>query len=341
MDAGDLPAEAGSKVVNSQAPAASPFSAIAQRHWRTLALTTLVLGTALGGFWYVQSQRDVARELVSLQSARLEAMEDSLKALRVDQRANARTLQDAGASNRLLRDEVLGLSQRNALLEQSVEQLSADSRQGLQLLRQEEAEVLLTSALHRMEYAHDLESARRLYTLADGLLARLDGADQLNLRQALLQERRVLDAMGEDPRKAHAKALEQITKGLMALELQPPADTVPLTWWQQLLAPLVDIHPSSGDTPIAANQRQQAIDSLQLEISLARAALERSDAEAWQQALRRIDDWTIRLWPAGPARQRQRQALEKLQLAPLGLTAPELGSTLRQMRHLREGNTSP
>ena len=327
--------------MNRQLSPASQTLSRLVRGWLPVSLSVLALAALGTGIWFLQDQRADAREAERLQATRLQGLEDSLKALRADQRANARALQDAASSSRLLRDEVLGVSQRNALLEQTVEQLSAESRQGLQLLRQEEAEVLLAAALQRLEHGHDLDSARRLYGLADGLLARIDGPDQLNLRQALLQERRALEGIGEDPRKAHAAALERILKTLLALDRQPIVEATSLTWWQRLLSPLVEIHPSSTDTPIAASQRQQAIDSLQLEATLARAALERSDRTAWQQALTRIDDWVIRLWPDGPARQQQRQALEQLRLSPLAPAVPELGSTLRQMRQLREGSSSP
>ena len=307
------------------------------------ALACLVAAGLMGGagVWLVRQQQ-AAQDLEHIQTTRLQGLEDSLKTLRSDQRANARALQDAVSGNRVLRDEVLGLSQRNALLEQTVEQLGAATRQGLQALRQEEAEILLGQAQLRLEYGHDLEGARRLYALADTLLTQLEGPQQLNLRQALLQERTTLEALGQDPRQRLARELDDTLSGLMGLERQPeslPQDD--LAWWQRLLAPLVEIHPSSAAVPLAASQRQQAIDSLQLEATLARAALERVDPVAWQQALGRIDDWTVRLWPDGPVRRQHRQTLERLRLSPLSLQVPELGSTLNLMRQLRHGNASP
>ena len=328
--------------MNSPSSTSAPAPSWLRRWWLP-AGAVLTAAAVLGGAgWYLAGQRQAAQELEQLQATRLQALEDSLKALRSDQRANARALQDAAGSSRVLRDEVLGLSQRNALLEQTVERLSADTRQGLQVLRQEEAEVLLANALQRLEYGHDLDGAIRLYALADGLIAQLEGGDQLNLRQALLQERRALEAVGPDPRKTLAASLDKTVAALLTLEREPlPRDDDKLQWWQQLLAPLVDIHPSSTDQPMAPTQRQQAIDSLQLEVTLARAALERGDAAAWQLALGRIHDWTVRLWPDGPARTQHRSTLEQLRLSPLTPTVPELGSTLRQMRQLRTGSSLP
>lgn len=269
------------------------------------------------------------------------ALEQSLQSLRADQRANARTLQDAASGNRLLRDEVLGISQRNALLEENVARLTADTRQGLQLLRLEEVEVMLGQAMQRLEYGHDLDSARRLYAQAETMLQALEGPGLLDLRQSLRQERAVLDALGPDPRLRLAADLDAVLKALLAIERQAPENAEALQWWQRLLSPLVDIHRSDAGVLLADSQRLHALDSLQLEASLARAALERGDPASWQRALDRIDDWAARLWPEGPARARQQQALQQLRRAPLTPVLPELGSTLRQMRQIRDGSTTP
>lgn len=318
---------------------ASPPSRTPRWLWPTVGLAVLAAATA-GSVWYIQQQRLQAQGQVTELAQQVSALEASLQALRADQRANARALQDAASSNRLLRDEVLGVSQRNALLEDNVAKLTADTRQGLQALRQDEAEVVLAQALQRLEYGHDLEGARRLYSLAAALLQELDGPGLIDLRQALIQEQRALEALGQDPRREQARRLDTVLATL--LTLQPEAGSEPaanLSWWQRLLSPLVEIHPSDAGVLLADSQRQHAIDALQLEASLARAALERGDQAGWSSALGRVSDWVMRLWPDSPARARQLQALEQLRQSPLTLAPPELGSTLRQMRQLRHGST--
>src|SRR5690606_24879792 len=91
----------------------------------------------------------------------------------------------------------------------------------------------------------------------------------------------------------------------------------------------------------ARSERIAAHDALQIELSLARAALERGDTAAWRQALRRMDAWLLRLWPDTPQRRRQRQLLEELGKADLQITAPELGSTLQQLRDMRAVEEAP
>lgn len=273
----------------------------------------------------------------------LAALEQSVETLRRDQRANARSIQDAAATNRVLRDEVLGLGQRNALLEENLARFLADSaHNGVQAARREEAELLLSQAQQRMLYAGDLEAARHLYGLAAGVLEQLDSPDYLNLRQALLQERAAIDALGPGIR---AQAAQQLTQWIDTLdtlpEQSPPAADTAAPWWQQLLSPLVEIRPADATVLIARSERRDASDALQIELSLARAALERGDSQAWTQALRRVDSWLQRLWPDSPARQTLRSQLQQLQAIDLRPTLPELGSTLQQLRTLRAAKESP
>ena len=63
----------------------------------------------------------------------------------VDQRAQLQRLQQADATNRVLRDELLGIGQRAALIEDTVSKLADPDRHGAQALRLDEAELLLTA----------------------------------------------------------------------------------------------------------------------------------------------------------------------------------------------------
>ncbi|REM05144.1 hypothetical protein DSI28_11480, partial [Mycobacterium tuberculosis] len=60
----------------------------------------------------------------------------------------------------------------------------------------EEAELLLSQAGQRLAYADDAEGAKRLYALAAASLDDVQGNEYLNLRQALMQERNAVDALG-------------------------------------------------------------------------------------------------------------------------------------------------
>ncbi len=306
-----------------------------------LALAALAATGAFAwqGWLAKQQQADQTRSRAEQQLA---ALQQTVEALRSDQRRNARSVQDLAATHRVLRDEVLGLGQRNALLEDNVARLADHTRQGAQALRQEEAELLLSQAQQRLALAGDLDGARRLYALAAGVLEEMDSPGYLNLRQALMQERNAIDALGMGARATSAEQLAQWAQALEDLpEQAEPAADARKPWWQQLLSPLVQVRPADTTVLLARAERTAASDALQIELTLARAALERGDGDAWKQALQRADGWLLRLWPDTPQRRRQRQALETLRMTDLHIALPELGSTLLQLRRMRDGKEAP
>jgi len=307
-----------------------------------LAAIAVIAAACWFGYRAWQAQQLRAAAVRDTTTQQLAALQQSLDALRRDQRANARSIQDAAATNRVLRDEMLGLGQRNALLEENLARLADSSRQGAQAVRREEAELLLSQAQQRLTYAGDLDGARRLYALASGVLESIDDPAYLNLRQALLQERNMLDTLGDGIRAQTGERLQQWSTGLQKLPEQvnqPAGATAP--WWQKLLSPLVQVRPADGKVLVARSERLAASDSLQIELSLARAALERGDDVAWRQALDRIDAWLLRLWPDSPQRQRQLGELRAMREVELRPTLPELGSTLQQLRSMRAAKESP
>ena len=309
------------------------------RGGRALTWLLLLLLAAMAAWqgwqWWQARVRADAEQAGQLE--RLAGLEARVDALRRDQRANAERAQQAAATNRLLREELLGLGQRAALLEDSVADLADAGGGGIQALRLDEADLLLATAAQRLQ-AGDLDGARQAYGLAATVLGRLDGPAAIDLRQALAQERAALDALGPDPRIAAAAQLDTIEQSLPSLpgrNARKSDDTAP--WWRRLAARVVDVRPSDGASIVAPSARAAGLAALQVELSLARAALERRDAAAFDAALGRIDGWLGRLWPPSSQLGRQRQAVRALRAAPIRPEAPELGSTLEQLRRLEEG----
>lgn len=307
---------------------------------RFIALAVLVLVACLAAWrgwawWQARGEGKLDEQAMTVQ--RLEALEARAEALRRDQRAQAQRLLDAAATNRVLRDEVLGLGQRGALLEESVAKLTDPDRHGAQALRLDEVELLLSLAAQRLEIAHDPAGARRAYALAAGVLDGLDDHRLLNLKQALAQERVAVDALGAGARADAFASLDSLADALTGLPRQVPADAPGQVRpaWQRWLAPLVDVRPSRDTTLVAPDQRAAADVALQIDISLARAALERGDDAAYRAALARVDAWLPRLWPDSPARRQVHARLRTLQQAPAPARPAELGSTLQQLRTLR------
>ncbi len=305
-----------------------------------LAILVLVVGLAAWRGWaWWQARGEGRRDEQAMTVQRLEALEARAEALRRDQRAQAQRLLDAAATNRVLRDEVLGLGQRGALLEESVAKLTDPDRHGAQALRLDEVELLLSLAAQRLEIAHDPAGARRAYALAAGVLDGLDDHRLLNLKQALAQERVVVDALGAGARADAFARLDSLADAIAGLPRQAPAAAPGQVRpaWQRWLAPLVDVRPSRDTTLVAPDQRAAADVALQIEIGLARAALERGDDAAYRAALARVDAWLPRLWPDSPARRQVHARLRTLQQAQAPAHPAEVGSTLQQLRALRSG----
>ncbi|MFC0676483.1 uroporphyrinogen-III C-methyltransferase [Lysobacter korlensis] len=300
-------------------------------------LLVLVLGGALAvGAWFWRTHD--ARQQARLREAdqRLGALEQRLDAMRRDQRAQYQRLQHADATNRVLRDELLAVGQRAALLEDSVQQLAAAGQSGAHGLRLDEAELLLTFGLQRLQVAGDVEGARRAYALASDVIESVADPTLVSLRQTLAQERAALADPAAEPRR---KVLARLTALGDALADEPApaqaADAGPQPWWRRALSRIVRIRRSDAKPGIPADQRGAARAALQLELTLARAAVERRDAAAYRAALQRAEEWLIRLWSDSPTRRRHQAELRSLAATRLSPAFPTLGSTLVQLQQLR------
>lgn len=318
-----------------------PPSQVAPRRASALPWLLAFIVLALAGWfgwraWQAwQQERSAA---IVDQAQRLEALERRLDALRRDQRAQASRLQQADATNRVLRDELLGIAQRAALLEDSLDKLADPERSGTQALRLDEVEWLLGQGALRLQLAGDLEGARHAYALAADRLQGIAGPGYLNLRQALAQERAALDALGADPKAIAARRIDAFSRGLpqlpLAAERQAQEDGG--AWWRRVLSRIVDVRRSDDAVAVDPGDRTAGLAALQLELGLARASAERRDVAGYRAALVRADAWLQRLWPPSEALRIQRERLAAIRALPLAPDLPTLGSTLQQLRALRE-----
>lgn len=325
---------------STPAPTSTSPSTSSKRHganpWPWLLLLLALAGAAWYG-WQQWQARD-ARERSAMADAeqRLGALDDRLGALRRDQRAQSQRLQQADATNRVLREELLGIGQRAALIEDSVSKLADPDRHGAQALRLDEAELLLTLGQQRLLIAGDLDGARRAYALAAGVLDGVDDPAYLSLRQTLLQERTALDALGAEPRVQALAKLDAFAATLSAAPARAGASgDARAPWWRRAFAKIIAVQPSDRALAVQPADRAAAQAGFQLEITLARAAAERRDAAGYRAALARANGWLERLWSDADARQRYRAQLGALAAMPLSLSLPTLGSTLEQLRQMR------
>jgi uroporphyrin-3 C-methyltransferase len=192
-----------------------PIAAPPRRRGRGRALLWLVILALLAfGGWELR-----AWWRTNMQSTPLAATSDdasigdtavAINALRREQHALAQRMSDATAGNQLLRDEVLGVGERAALLEQSVARISNPRAQGEQALRLDEAELLLTIGEQQFVLSSDVGNALHAYALADATLAGSSDPSALNLRQSLAQEVAAMRALPPDPRAGIAGQLDAL-----------------------------------------------------------------------------------------------------------------------------------
>lgn len=258
-----------------------------------------------------------------------------LDALRAAQRAQAQRLQQAEATNRLLRDELLGIGQRAALLEDSVSRLADPDRHGAQALRLDELELLLAIGQQRLRLDDDVEGAHRALALAAPLLAGIDDPAYLSLRQTLVQEQAALEALGPDPRVRAASLLARLERGLQAPAPVLAAGDPQRPWYARLLDRVVTVQPTASAGLRAGTDREAAFAAAQVDIALARAAIERRDDVALGLALDRIGAWQRRLLAGSPMLAAQQRELATLRALALRHDSPLAGSSLQQLRALR------
>lgn len=315
--------------------APSPSPPRRSRAGSLLLLALVLLALAAAGGWAWQHWQQAQARASAAANARQSAMAARLDALRAAQRAQAQRLQQAEATNRLLRDELLGIGQRAALLEDSVSRLADPDRHGAQALRLDELELLLAIGQQRLRLDDDVEGAHRALALAAPLLAGIDDPAYLSLRQTLAQEQAALEALGPDPRLRAATLLAGLERGLQAPAPTLAAGDPKRPWYARLLDRVVTVQPTASAGLRAGTDREAAFAAAQVDIALARAAIERRDGVALGLALDRIGAWQRRLLAGSPMLAAQQRELATLRALALRHDSPLAGSSLQQLRALR------
>lgn len=325
----------------------SPDSPAPRRAFGTLGWLLLLAILAAGGYgawraWHLamplaEEGPDLSPEALD---ARLLEAEQAITTLRRTQQNLDQRLTDTTARTGLLRDEVLGVGQRAAILEDSLRELSAQSGEGRQALRLDEAELLLSLAQSRMGIGGDLQGAINATALAREVLEPMTDPQFISLRQTLGQELAALRALPADPRAeaaAELAALEALLPRLASRAPGAPATTGGnRPGWQRLVDALVQVRPSSRQDLISPADRSTGEAALGLDLALARAALDRRDETAFRASLVRVDLWLQRLYADDATLRERRERLARLGTLALLPDLPMQGASLQQLRDLRQ-----
>lgn len=313
---------------------------------RLLLMLVVLAALVLGGWkvwdWWQTRRTDDGPSEPEL-AIRLDGIEQRMNRLRTGHQSLEQRLWAATATNRVMREELLGMGQRASLLEETIARYGDQRERGETALRLDEAELVLSQAQQRLVLAHDSQGALRAYALAEGLLAAVNEPVYINLRQSLAQELAALRALPPDARAAAAgelDALDALLATLPADDIDASATLAKASTLDRLFSPFVQLR-RSDERRLAPPERANAFAALQVEITLARAALERRDQIGFRQALVRIDGWLARLYGDHAALRTPRARLHTLSETPLAPELPTLGSTLAQLRALRASTGAP
>jgi uroporphyrin-3 C-methyltransferase len=272
--------------------------------------------------------------------ARLLEAEQAVTTLRRTQQNLDQRLTDTTARTGLLRDEVLGVGQRAAILEDSLRELSAQSSEGREALRLDEAELLLSLAQSRMGIGGDLRGAIHATALAREVLEPMTDPQFISLRQTLGQELAALRALPDDPRVEAAAELDALESLLPRLASRAPGAPAAADGqrpgWQRVVDAVVQVRPSSSQDLISPSDRSTGEAALGLDLALARTALDRRDEAAFRASLVRVDLWLQRLYADDATLRERRERLAALGTLALLPDLPMQGASLQQLRDLRQ-----
>ncbi len=289
--------------------------------------------------WKKSSAERVGLDLSpeALDARLLQAEQQVQRAQRL-QESLEKKLNDTQSRTGLLRDEVLGVNQRAAILEENVREMAKEQNSSRQTVQQEALELLLILADARIRVDGDLQGAQRAMRLANDVASDMRDSQMISLRQSLVQEMQALSS-ATDRKPIAAGELDALEASLPQLSARIPGQTDNTAkpnrnGFQRLLDAMVQVRSEDEQSLLGSNDRTAAEAALALEIALARSALDKRDNANFQSSLRRIDTWLKRLYADGPVLQERRKKLSALAKQDIGLNIPTAGSTLQLLRAL-------
>lgn len=311
-----------------------------------VVLAVLAGGGYMGWQAWSAQQQERQREAATAQLEsellqRVEQLESALETQRRQLRALETRASDNAATNQVLREELLGMGERAALLEDAVGRLADNRVRGEVMLRLNEAEFLLLMGEERLRLFGDVGSAVQAFGLADAALAGIDDPLLATLRQTLAQELLALRSVPEDPRPMLRAELARAIERLAQLPPSRAGEVVAAdasdSRLVQLLSGLVTIRRvDARDAVLGPVQHETTLAALRLQLEQATAALARPDPRAYAHALERAQALAARLFDAGDAEVvALRATLERLRTTTLVPELPVLGATLQELRGLR------
>ncbi|MBE5316951.1 MAG: uroporphyrinogen-III C-methyltransferase [Xanthomonadales bacterium] len=331
-------------------PETSPAPAKRGRGLLWFALVLLAAAGGGAGYVHYELQRvrgaavdaEAWRLEAEALNARLSALDRQLAQYDGGRRSLDERTAELASNQRVIRQELLGMGERAATIEDAVARLSDQRLRGEIALKLNEIEGLLVLADQRLLLARDRAGARTALQLALSALDTIEDPLYAGLALPLRAELAQLDALPADPlpglRATLANALSALP-GLPRAPLQEArgAASAGMGRLQQALSGLVTVRRTDEAAAVlTGSAREAALEALQLDLRVALLAAEARDADALSAALSRAQSAFARLFDADDARVRGlSEALAALKPADLAAPLPTLGASLAELRALR------
>jgi uroporphyrin-3 C-methyltransferase len=276
-------------------------------------------------------------------SARLDALDRRIEQVSVGHRNVDDRIGEIVGGQRVIRQELLGIGERAATIEDAVARLSDQRLRGETTLKLNEIEALLVLAEQRLQLARDPAGARLALSLAASAVENIDDPLYAGLALPLRQERELLQNLPSDPLPALRTTLADTLAALPALPRRLPrastdsGDSSIGGRLQQALSGLVTVRKrAAADLELAGSARDAALEALRMDLRTALAAAEARDADGVAVALQRLRPLFEALFDplAQPVRQLG-ERLQQLDPSTLQQALPALGLSLSELRALR------
>lgn len=314
-------------------------------------LLVLAAMAAAGGYLYLELQRarglaaegEGWRSEAEALNARLVALDRQLAALDGGRRGLDERIAEVASNQRVIRQELLGMGERAATIEDAVARLSDQRLRGETALKLNEIEGLLVLAEQRLQLARDPEGARTALRLAASALDTLEDPLYAGLALPLRAELQQLQQLPADPLPELRDRLGAALAAAPALPRRPLVQDAEATGsaiggrLQQALSELITVRRrGDAEQTLSGSAREAALEALQLDLRSALLAAEARDAQGVASALARVQPLFLRLFDPADARVAAiAQGLADIDAAALAPELPMLGASLAELRALR------
>lgn len=308
-----------------------------------MLLLTLLIVLAGAAYWRYFKQPNSSPSIDTSPEAldqRLLSVEQSLAQLERERSNLQQRISDSSNRTNLLRDEVLGVTERAGLIEDSIRELSRSERSAQDSLRLNEAELLLIIASERWQLSGDLPGSLQATELASKAINTLKDPQWVNLRQTIAQELLAFRALGPDPRlsaKGELDALEAALPQFAPSTGQASRAQNSEHGATRLLNALIRIQPTGQQTLITPSDKHAAKTALELEMASARMALNLRNSADFKASIVRINQWLVRLYANTPQLKDRRAKLLAIANTPLNMPMLLAGSSLAELQRLKQG----